>query len=304
MAGADREFQQKHPERLFAKMLRSVHYPPPPAGLKPYDSKGQPNNDFFRWIKAHYWDQNDFTDKRLLYNDLWYRYLNGYLEKFTAAQPDSLNAAIDRLLRKMPKDSLFYQFTVQYTSQLFEQSGWPGADRVFVHLADTYLQPGSTPWLDEATLLRIQYKADINRPNLTGNPAPPLVLPDETDHPVRLDTIHAPFTLLIFYSPLCEHCMSYLPDIYQTYLDARPLGLAAVAVNTDNEYQNWKQFVVQQGWLWYDVADPSGKNDFEKPFAAFNLPVLYLLDKDKKILLKRIPPEDLRQVLQYYLQRK
>ncbi len=294
------QYIQKHPDFLFAKLLRAVQRPTPPAKILERDKKGQPNPAFSVWLQQHYWDATDFTDERLLYNNLWVGYLNIYFSRIITPQPDSLNHAIDNLITKMPKDGAFYQFTVKHLTQRFEQSDWAHADQVFVHLADTYQKPATTPWLDQATLLRIEEKANMHRRNLTGHPAPPLSLPDSTGKSLDLKQLKTPYTLLIFYSPLCTHCQEAMPGVYQTWKDFAPKGLGAVAVSMEN-YDFWKKYVQQQGWTWHNVADPTGKNAFQKDYNAWNLPVIYLLDKDQNILRKRIRTTDLVEVLRGYL---
>ncbi len=295
-----RAFIVRYPGHLYAKMLQSVRPPNPPKSVTP-TLKGKQNPVYPRWMRKHYWDNTDFRDESLLNNQFWPTFFDNYFDRFVVPVPDSITAAVDQVLSQMPKNGAFYRFTVLRFMQNFELSDAPGADQIFVHIVDNYLKINQTPWLDIATLSRLEYKANAFRPVLTGKVAPALELRDEKDQAIRLDTIAAPLTMLIFYSPLCSHCMEVMPGIYQTWLDARVFGLKAVAVSTDNQYRNWQQFIRQQNWEWYDMADPSGQNVFEKQYLTNNLPVIYLLDKNKRILRKRIKPEALRDVLKIYL---
>ncbi|MEO6759916.1 MAG: redoxin domain-containing protein, partial [Saprospiraceae bacterium] len=293
------QFILAHPQDLYARILRAAQLPVPPAELPERDKTGKPNPVFYTWLQQHYWETSDFTDDRLLYNNLWPSYLGLFFSRVVAPQPDSLIHAIDALLAKMPHNGPIFQYTVKYLTQRFEQSDWRNADQVFVHLADTYQQPASTPWLDQATLLRIEEKANIQRRTLTGQAAPALTLPDVEGNAWDLSQLGKPYTLLIFYSPLCAHCQESMPGVYQTWKDFAPQGLDAVAVSMEN-YDFWKNYVQQKGWTWRNVADPTGKNDFQKTYNAWNLPVIYLLDKDHKITRKGIRTTDLVEVLREY----
>ena len=295
-----RAFIVRYPTHLYAKMLQSVRPPSPPKSVAP-TLNGKSNPVYTRWMRRHYWDYTDFRDESLLNNQFWATFFDNYFDRFVVPVPDSITNAVDQVLAKMPKDGAFYRFAVLRFVQNFELSDAPGADLIFVHMADNYLKINETPWLDVATLSRLEYKANAFRPVLTGKVAPALALSDEKNQPIRLDTIAARLTMLVFYSPLCSHCMDVMPGVYQTWLDARGFGLKAVAVSTDNQFRNWQQFIRQQNWEWYDMADPTGKNDFEKQYLTNNLPVIYLLDKNKRILRKRIKPGELRDVLKIYL---
>ena len=122
-------------------------------------------------------------------------------------------------------------------------------------------------------------------------------LPDEAGKPHALYNLEAPVTMLVFYSPLCEHCKEMMPKVYQTYLDFTPKGLKAMALNTNKQHLYWKKFVVQKGWQWLDLASPNGINTLEKQYAAVNLPIIYLLDKEKRIVMKRVQPDKLGEAL-------
>lgn len=295
-----RVFISTYPQHLYGRMLKSVRPPDPPKSVTP-TLKGQVNPVYRRWMRRHYWDYTDFKDESLLNNAFWPTFFDNYFDRFVTPVPDSITKAVDEVVQLMPKDGAFYRFAVLHFVQSFEMNEAPGADQIFVHMVDKYLKIKETPWLDIATLTRLEYKSSIAKPVLTGKKAPTLELSDEQKKPVKLDTIGGKLTLLIFYSPLCNHCMEVMPQVYQTWLDARTFGVQAVAVSVDEQYRNWQQFVRQQHWEWYDLADPSGKNDFEKIYPTNNLPVIYLLDKDKRILRKRIKPDALRDVLKLYL---
>jgi len=288
-----RTYQRQHPTHLYARMLRSIEPPDLPEKVRLSKDK----QAALRWTQVHYFDHTNWQDSTLLCNNLWPVFFDNYFNRLVSPHPDSILLAADRVLKKMPKHGLFYQFAVVRLTRSFEQNEMPGSDRIFVHLVDHYQKKDDTPWLDEATLLRLEYKANTHRLNLTGNPAPALTLPDETGVILSLQDIQAPMTMLVFYSPLCSHCMEVMPDIYQTWLAYEKTGLKAVAINTDDQYEHWKKFVGQQNWQWIDLADSTAKNAFENDYAAFNLPVIYLLDKDKKIIRKRVKPEKLGETL-------
>lgn len=290
------DFAKAHPSTLYAQMLLSVRPPEAPKNLKPM-LNGKPNPAFARWQRSHYFDNTDFGDERLLRNNFWHSFFDGFFARHVLPQPDSLIRAIDEVVTRMPRNAAFYRFAVLRLTQFFEQNEAPGADRVFVHLVDKFQRKDDTPWLDIATLERLAYKADLHRPNLTGSLAVNFSLPDEAGKTHALYDLDAPATMLVFYSPLCEHCKEVMPKIYQTFLDYTPKGLKAIALNTDRQHAYWKKYVAQQNWQWLDLASPDGIEALEKQYAAVNLPVIYLLDKDKRIAAKRIQPDKLGEAL-------
>lgn len=285
-------FINEYESSLYAQMLRSVRPP-----IAPENVQHSGGSELLFWQRVHYFDHTNFQDERLLHNHFWHTFFDGYFVQFVTPHPDSLLQSISEVLAKMPRNGLFYQFTVLRLTRFFEQNNAPGADRVFVYLVEKHLPKDRTPWLDLATLERLHYKADAHRPNLTGSLALNFELPDENGQVHSLYEVQAPITMLVFYSPLCDHCKEVMPKIYQTHLDYGPKGLKTVAVNTDQQHVYWKKMVGQQSWNWLNLASPGGIEALEKQYSAVNLPVIYLLDRDKRILAKRVSAEQLGEML-------
>jgi len=285
-------FINEYESSLYAQMLRSVRPP-----IAPENVQHSGGSELLFWQRVHYFDHTNFQDERLLHNHFWHTFFDGYFAQFVTPHPDSLLQSISEILAKMPRNGLFYQFTVLRLTRFFEQNNAPGADRVFVYLVEKHLPKDRTPWLDLATLERLHYKADAHRPNLTGSLALNFELPDENGQVHSLYEVQAPITMLVFYSPLCDHCKEVMPKIYQTHLDYGPKGLKTVAVNTDQQHVYWKKMVGQQSWNWLNLASPEGIEALEKQYSAVNLPVIYLLDRDKRILAKRVSAEQLGEML-------
>lgn len=285
-----------YPDTWYGKMLAASRMAPTPKKMHAV-VQGRLAPEYVNWVRLHYWDQVDFSDSTLLRSDVWPTYFNDFFNRWVHPVPDSAAVDIDRLLARAPVNGPLYKFIVVELTKSYEASPRPGADRLFVHLVDRYQKAGQTPWIDYPTLLRLAAKADFHRPNLTGNVAPPLNLVDKNGKATSLRDVQAPYTLLIFYSPLCHHCMDLMPGIYKIWESYEKKGLKAVAVSSDDQYPYWKNFIALQKWNWIDLADPTKKNTFIPQYGAYYLPVLYLLDKDKKILWKRIPPAQLEETL-------
>ncbi len=297
------EYRTRHARHLFARMLQSIRTPEPPDNLKPTLKNGQENPAFKHWVREHYFDQTDFNDERLLRNNFWCNYLDQYFSRLVPNQVDSIEQAIRNILAKMPKNEPFYRACVSRLTRKFEGSQEPWADRLFVFMADEFHKKRETPWLDMATLERVEYKASVLRSTMTGKTVANLLLNTPDGQTTSLYALDSSFTLLIFYSPLCQHCMEVLPDVYQTWLDARRFGLGAFVVSTDDQPQYWKNFVQQQNWEWTNATDISGKKEYEKDYHTGNLPNLYLLDREKR-MVRRLNPKQLRETLKIYLKNK
>jgi thiol-disulfide isomerase/thioredoxin len=137
----------------------------------------------------------------------------------------------------------------------------------------------------------------MNRPNRTGEVAKEMKLMQPDSTYLSMYSLKSDYTMLYFYSTLCSHCQEKLPIAYAAYQKYKDKGLKCYAVNTDQEVTYWKNYVREKHLDWYNVIDPNRAGTWDKDYTAYNLPVIYLLDKDKRILMKRIVPEQLDNVL-------
>jgi peroxiredoxin len=296
---ADR-LRREYPNTLFAKIISCGTTPEVPKKLPQKLENGKINPAYFRYYKAHFWDNFDFSDERLLYTKIYDAKVKTYLERLTAPKPDSVIVTIDPFLKKIENNSAYYQYTIKHWTATFEEAPMIGADVVFVHLYDEYHKKNPIKaGTDKTVLSRLEYKAEAFRPSLTGSIAPEIRLKDSAGVYQSLRNLKSDYTLLVFYSPLCSHCQEWIPKVYEVSKKFAARGVTAFAVSTlRGDRTPWLNFIKQHHLDWINVMDELYEDqEIEKKFTAYNLPVVFLLDKNKKILAKRIPLEEVEKYL-------
>ena len=292
-------FYKNYPKLLSIKYLKATASPKIPENIKPIFNTNSPNPVYYKYAREHLWDNFDFTDNRMLRSKIINNKLTLHLQQLTFQQIDSIKNSIDWIVKKASVNTKMKAYILMTISNRFDNNYAPGADRVLVHIIDKYFpNEKDTTLTDIATLTRLRYKADMNRPNLTGNVAKEMRLMCPDSSFLSLSSIASKYTLLYFYSPLCTHCQAKTPGVYDIFSRYKDKGIVCYAVNTDQEFGYWKNYIAEKKLDWYNVIDlQKAANTWEKDYVAFNLPVLYLLDADKKILMKRIEPERLEMVM-------
>ena len=291
-------FYKNYPNLLCTKFLKASSSPKIPENIKPIFNTNSPNPVYYKYVREHLWDDFDFTDKRMLRSKIINSKLTLHLQQLTFQQIDSLKNSIDWIVKKAAINAKMKAYILMTITNRFDNNYAPGADRVLVYIVDKYFpNEKDTSITDIATLTRLRYKADMNRPNLTGNVAKEMRLMRPDSSFLSLSSIASKYTMLYFYSPLCTHCQSKTPNVYEIFSKYKEKGIVCYAVNTDQEFGYWQNYIKEKGLDWYNVIDlQKAANTWERDYVAFNLPVIYLLDADKKILMKRIEPEHLETV--------
>ena len=167
-----------------------------------------------------------------------------------------------------------------------------GMDEVYAHIGEKYYLSGEADWADSSFLANLSDRIKKIKPNFVGNKAPNLQMQDYRGQWVNLHTIQAKYIIIVFWDTDCGHCKKEVPalhDIYKKYVDS---GLEIFAVYTQGDKEKWAKFVNEHNLDWINVYDPYHMTNFRDLYDIYSTPVVYLLDKDKTILAKRIAVED------------
>lgn len=257
------------------------------------------NPDSLRWVyrynflKNHYWDNFNFARSGLIRTPVFQEKLNTYFKNMILQIPDSLINPMIQVIEKSRKSEEVYHYVFLYLLNESNQSQIMGMDKVFVILSEKYVLKDPKPWLDSTIVAKIKERVVAVKPNLIGNIAPELKLPDPEGNFYSLKQMNARFTLLYFWEPDCSHCQKTTPilnkDLYQEF---KKKGVEIYAVLTQNNKEKWmkaiQEYKIQE---WTNVWDPTYSSNFRKLYDVTTTPIIYILDKNKKIIAKRLDVE-------------
>lgn len=286
-----RAYIKLYPENLQTKVLVAGKNVVVPDSI-PKTVNKKANYAYYRHIIEHFWDSYDFKDPRLVRTKVFDKKLTTYFEQVVPKNPDSSIAHLDKLLlRAKNTDETTYQAMVIWIANHFDKIDVMGFDAIYIYIAEKYLTPKAAPWLNLADRTRTDYKVGLYKNTLLGNETPPIALVDTLNKPIYLKDIEADYTFLMFYSPKCSHCIEEMPKFYELFQKYEAKNVKAIAISIDKDEKikkEWRSFIRKNGWNWVNATPADTETKFQETFAAYNLPVVYLLDSNKKILMKRL----------------
>ncbi|WP_128543040.1 TlpA family protein disulfide reductase [Larkinella soli] len=289
-----KDFMEKNAGTLTVKLFRAADEPEIPEA--PKLANGRPDSNFvFNYYKSHYFDGFDFTDERLLRTPFLQKKLDRYLKELTVQTPDSIIPAADYLVGKAKANKDILQYTIWYiTNQYEEQKKVLNTDAVFIHMAEKYWLTGIMPVSDTATLKGIRERVKVLKPLLAGKTLPNVSLQDTLGRWRALHDLKAEYTVAFFYDPECSHCRESAPRLKKFYEANKAKGVQVYAVAIGKTPEVWKKFIREfrlQNLV--NVYGPSSPVDYKNQYDVYSTPTVYLLDRNKKILARRLPVEDL-----------
>ncbi len=285
------------PHLFTSKLLNISTMPVVPTELTQLKND-KPNPVYWFYFRKHFFDGVDFTDKRLVRSPYYANRLGQFLG-YMINNTDSVKAELDFILTKTRSNTEFYKFTLKWLTAVFDDNidRMPNADAYLIHLVEKYhRKPDSGT--DKYTLERMEYKVNAFKNVLIGSPAPNFELPNTEGVLKSLAEVKADYTLVVFYSSLCSHCREAMPTIQNALKNMDSKKLKVFTVCTDGVREPWLSFLEEMKMKdWINVIDKQPDTDIQKKYVTWNLPVLYLLDRNKTIVANRIKPENLHELI-------
>lgn len=170
----------------------------------------------------------------------------------------------------------------------------------FLTLAEKYLYDPNSPYRDdEQYLLFLQYAATHQLADYTTNPryqkhytmvqknrvghkATDFPYITQTDEKGRLYNLQSRYILLFFHDPDCEECQFVKKQLENQHAYFAQKGVQVVAVYIDDKVEVWQK--AQYPSAWFSVYAP--EIDRQDLYDIKALPTLYLLDAQKKVIVK------------------
>jgi thiol-disulfide isomerase/thioredoxin len=295
------DYVKKYPHTLLANIFDAIEVPEVPDGVH-YTADHKVDSDYdYNYYKEHYWDHFNFRDDRLIHAPIYDGKLNEYFGKLVLPYPDSVEAESDKLLAKTRGTKELFKYTLWWLEHYAQDSKIMGMDAVEVYLIENYYMKGDATWLSNEDLEKYIDHASKIAPNVIGNLAPEINLPDANGKEQSLLGLKAKYTLLIFWAPDCGHCQNELPkvdSVYEAVLKSR--GVKVYAVKEGGTEEQWKDFIKKNHMEeWTNVHDPEKKHqDYRSKYDVYSTPIMYLLDEKKKIIGKRLDHANIMDVIE------
>jgi thiol-disulfide isomerase/thioredoxin len=264
------------------------------------------NPDSVRWVlnynynKDHYFDNIDLTDERLLRTPILYARLNTFFTNVIIQAPDSINKEIDKIIKKCESNYKVYQFIAVYLFNHFRESEIMGHDAVMVKLADDIYLSGKADWVSREFKDDLRKQIELIRPNLIGKKAQNMVMDSYSGIFVSLYDVQKDFTILYFWEPNCGHCKEATPKLKAYYEKEKNNSIEVFAVCTQSDKQKWTQYIEENKLTWINGWDPQRSSHFDSYYNVQSTPMVYILDKNKVIIAKKISVEDIGPFIENY----
>lgn len=282
---------KEYPDMLLSKIFLGLELPKVPEG-KYYLPDGKEDKDYaYRYYKAHYWDNFDFKDNRLINTPIYDSRLSEYFNKLVLPDPDSVIKESNWILTKTRGSQDLFNYTLSFLATFAQESKVMGMDRAYVYLFDNYYEKGDASWLSAELLEKHREHANSLRPNLIGKLGYDITMQDTSGNQVTISKIPAKYKLVVSYDPTCGHCRKEIPELDSTYKadKLKDRGVVIIGICSEDLVKQWKEFIKEHKLKdWIHLYDPERKSNYKSMYNARVNPTLFLLDAKGIIVGKSI----------------
>lgn len=254
------------------------------------------------YLLEHYWDRFNFADTTLVNNREVTE--QGFVNQISLLAD---GATPEKVIRESLKN---------WCSRFMPEAQ---ARQVMMQLADDYLYNPNSPFYNEGlygvyleTMLEVlpeedarrssfDFKLRLLRRNKVGDKATDFsyYLPDGQKKSLVATSTRGNRLLLVFYDPECDSCHEVLREMTAdaSLAEAVKAGRVTVlAVYTEGNQEAWRKGLADmpEGWI---IGTDRQKVKEEALYDLKAMPSLYLLDGQKRVLLKDAPLGQIREVL-------
>ena len=237
------------------------------------------NDDSARqYVIEHYFDELPLCDTRILNSRLLKNRLDEYFDNIIAEESVDLTCKmIDNLLAKTNdchdvRDYILWNLYSRYFNPKELRH-----EETFIYLVDKYFSELEIVNLTENIRNKIIHRAKVLKNITIGSVMPDLSFTDKNGNNVSIKDVKSKNTIVIFHKTDCNLCHKAIRIL--SLIEKRNKNLKIIDINITDEISN--QDIISR----YDIT---------------NVPTIYVLDKDKRIIAKNIKAEE----VEFYLKRK
>jgi len=167
------QLQKQFPGSMLALFIQTLKEPEVPKLTKP-DS--DPIQYKYGYMANRYFDNVNFSDKRLLNTPLLEQKVGFYFKQMVPPLPDSIIERIDETLGKAKVNAEVYNWAVRYLYHLYREAPIEGNTEVYNFIGANYIIKEPNRWNDKPFVEKVCNRVAKARLNPVGEKATKLIL--------------------------------------------------------------------------------------------------------------------------------
>jgi thioredoxin-related protein len=284
-----------YPRTLLSSLVRmSEEMPAPPENC--YHDK----TAMEQHIATHFFDYMPWEDSRIYATPVFYNKMLHFISLLHQFSPEQGALFLQNTLSFLHDYPTSYMQVCLFLNKKMGPPGYPmWHERACIIVLKDMLLHASLTEKEKKYYTDMLHLLDQNHPGSTVPDIPLLLSTGDTS---SLKNIKANYMLLYLQHPECHSCISVkekmLANTYLTQMiDSNKIQV--LTLYFENDRSVWERFVAEAPAHFLHAWDYQEKIEKEHLFDTRAIPVIFLLDKDKKIIVKDLQDNELESILRF-----
>lgn len=252
------------------------------------------------YLVRHYWENVDFTDTTYLdHREVMEQAWVDYIDIMKIVPEETAISAIKQMYQDAgKKKKVFFFFTDLAEKYLYDPNSPMRNEELYIPVLDAMLE---STVLDDTEKILPKGRRDLAEQNRLGRQAENFTYTLVSGKSGTLYGVKANYTLLFINNPGCHACEEGIKELKQAPAINKEFetgNLKILSVYPDEDKEEWERHLSDFPKEWINGYDKKLMIKEKNLYDLKAIPTLYLLDKNKKVLLKDATVMQIEQYLQ------
>lgn len=242
------------------------------------------------YLVCHYWENVDFNDTTWLnHQETLEQAWVDYIDLMRLVPKKTADSALKQIYRDAGKKKRFFSYLTDLAEKyLYDPNSPMRNEELYIPVLDAMLESAV---LEDAEKILPGERRKLAEKNRPGRLAEDFTYTLPSGKSGTLHKVNATYTLLFINNPGCHACEEGIRELKQATAINKELQagrLKILAVYPDEDKEEWERHLPDFPKEWINGYDKELVIKEKNLYDLKAIPTLYLLDKDKKVLLKDV----------------
>lgn len=250
-------------------------------------------DDRAKYLVMHYWDKFDFADSTLTERpDITEQAFVDYINILYYVSTDEAKESLKNTLKEAELNNKMYRYFAYLFDKYFYEPNSPFRNEEFY--IPVLEQVTKSSLLSDAEMSKYTFQLEMTKVNRVGHTASDFTYTLQNGDSKKLSSLKSEYTILIFSNPDCATCAAATRMLANSEVINKALSLNSpsrtmltiLTVYPDDDIEEWERHVPELPQNWVHSYDKGMNITTQKLYDIKAIPTIYLLDKNKKVILK------------------
>ena len=239
------------------------------------------------YMLNHYWDNFDFADTLYTTKADTVEMLRAYATFVGSVVGPTNQEPIRKLMQRASASKRMFDYFVMLSERVLHDPNSPlRSDELYMAVLEAQI---ASPHYDKYEKMAPEYELNIVSQNRIGHKANNFYYTTKSGNRGSLYALKNDFVIIYINNPGCSMCREITKALKESSIIAerqRQGSLKILAIYPDENLDEWKKHLGDMPSAWINGYDRGCLIDREKLYNINAIPSLYLIDKEKRVLVK------------------